>query len=166
MAPALRYLLQFKIINHFKPLLDAFQGSYKDKYYYWVAVHIMLRSIFFALYGLQIKIRLIIATVVFTGWHGYSHPNKNKLVNIQELKGIDKENYVCHHMIYDENFCLVKNVLGCYILKVLYFEIKFHPKILHFCTLYISKAVASHVATFFETLVNPIINHNLHAADG
>ena len=29
-----RYLLQFKIVNRFKPLLDAFQGSYKDKYYY------------------------------------------------------------------------------------------------------------------------------------
>ena len=28
------YLSRFKLINRFKPMLDAFQGSYKDKYYY------------------------------------------------------------------------------------------------------------------------------------
>ena len=48
-----RSLSQFRMINHFKPLLDAFQGSYKDKYYNWIAVNIMLRSLFFALYGFQ-----------------------------------------------------------------------------------------------------------------
>ena len=83
-----RYLLQFKVINRFKPLLDAFQGSYKDRYYYWAAVHITLRSIFFGLFGFQIKARLITATLIlifFTVCHGYVHPCKNKLVNIQEL---------------------------------------------------------------------------------
>ena len=33
-----RYLSRFRIINYFKPLLDAFHGSYKDKHYNWVAV--------------------------------------------------------------------------------------------------------------------------------
>ena len=83
-----RCLLQFRIINHFKPLLDAFQGSYKDKYYYWIAVHIVLRSLLFALYGFQTKLRLIMTTVIlvfFTVYTGYICPHKNKLVNIQEL---------------------------------------------------------------------------------
>ena len=83
-----RYLLRFRIINHFKPLLDAFQGSYKDRYYYWVAVHVTLKSIFFGLYGFQTKLSLIIATMIlilFTVYLGYIHPYKNKLVNIQEL---------------------------------------------------------------------------------
>ena len=31
-----RRFLKYKIINHFKPLLDAFQASHKDKYYNWV----------------------------------------------------------------------------------------------------------------------------------
>ena len=82
------YLLKFRLINHFKPLLDAFQGSCKDRCNHWVAIHINLRSIFFALYGFQMKPRLVIATlilVLFTVYHGYIHPNKNKLVNIQEL---------------------------------------------------------------------------------
>ena len=76
------------MINRFKPLLDAFQGSYKDKYYYWVAVNIILRSLFFALYGLTSKLRLLIASmilVVFATCHGYIQPNINKVVNIHEL---------------------------------------------------------------------------------
>ena len=83
-----RYLSKFRMINRFKPLLDVFQGSYKDKYYYWVAVNIILRSLFFALYGLNSKLRLLIATmilVVFATCHGYIQPNKNKVVNIHEL---------------------------------------------------------------------------------
>ena len=83
-----RCLSQFKLINYFKPILDAFQGSYKDRYYYWVAVHIILRSLFFALYAFQIKLRLLLATVIlvlFTGIFGYICPNKNKLINFQEL---------------------------------------------------------------------------------
>ena len=59
-----RTLLRFRIINHFKPILDAFQGSYKDKYYYWIAVHIVLRSLLFALYGFESNIRLILTTII------------------------------------------------------------------------------------------------------
>ena len=83
-----RYLSKFRIINQFKPLLDAFQVSYKDKYYYWIAVNIILRSLFFALYGLKSKLRLLLATmimVVFATCHGYIRPNKSKVVNIHEL---------------------------------------------------------------------------------
>ena len=83
-----RYLMRFRLINRFKPLLDTFQGSCKDKYYYWVAICITLRSIYFALYGFQPKIRVLIGIMIlifFTAYHGYIHPNKNKLVNIQEV---------------------------------------------------------------------------------
>ena len=83
-----RYLSRFRIVNHCKPLLDAFQGSYKDKYHYWVAVHMMFRSIFFSLYAFQVKLSLILATiilVIFTGYYGYLRPNKNKIINFQEL---------------------------------------------------------------------------------
>ena len=83
-----RYLSRFRVVNHFKPLLDAFQGSYKDEYYYWIAVQLIFRSIFFSLYAFQIKLNLILATitlVIFTGYYGYLRPNKNKIVNFQEL---------------------------------------------------------------------------------
>ena len=83
-----KYLSRFRVVNHFKPLIDAFQGSYKDKYYYWVAVHMIFRSIFFSLYAFQVKLRLNLATiilVIFTSYYGYFRPNKNKIVTFQEL---------------------------------------------------------------------------------
>ena len=59
-----RHLLRFRIVYHFKPLLDAFQGSYKDRYYCWVAVHLVIRSLFFAMYGFQTSLKLILSTIL------------------------------------------------------------------------------------------------------
>ena len=62
--------------------------SYKDKYYYWITVQLMFRSVFFSLYAFQVKLNLILATitlVIFTGYFGYLRPNKSKIVNFQEL---------------------------------------------------------------------------------
>ena len=111
-----KYSLKFRLINHFKPLLDAFQGSCKDVCYYWIAIHINLRSVFFALYGFQMKPRLIIATmilVLFTGYHGYIHPNKSKLVNIQELLLLINLTilYAISYQGSDSVFCIVTNVM-------------------------------------------------------
>ena len=83
-----RFLTQFNIINHYKPMLDAFQGSYNDKYYYWIAIHIMLKSLFFVLYVFRIKLRLILASIIlvlFTTYYSYIHPYKKNLINLQEL---------------------------------------------------------------------------------
>ena len=83
-----RYLSWFGFINHFKPILDAFQGSYKDKYYYWVGVHITLRSIFYALYAFQPNLRLMLAVtilIIFACCFGYIQPYKNRAINIQEV---------------------------------------------------------------------------------
>ena len=112
-----RYLSKFRMINRFKPLLDAFQGSYKDKYYYWVAVNIILRSLFFALYGLKSKLRLLIATmilVVFTTCHGYIQPNINKIVNIHELLLLINLTITYAVSYYSSNynvFSLVTNIM-------------------------------------------------------
>ena len=83
-----RFLSRFRLINRFKPLLDAFQGSYKDKCYHWIAVDIIFRCIIFSLYSFQRKLRVFLATiilVVFTTCYGYVCPSKNKLVNIHNL---------------------------------------------------------------------------------
>ena len=83
-----RYLSWFRVINRFKPLLDAFQGSYKDTYYYWVGVHITLRSLFYALYAFELNLRLLLAVIVlvlFTSYFGYIQPYKKRVINVQEL---------------------------------------------------------------------------------
>ena len=82
-----RILLHVKI-NCYKSLLISFHTSCKDKYVYWIAVHIITRNVFIAFYVFEIKVRLVLSNsvlVLFTAYQAYTHPYKNKLVNIQEL---------------------------------------------------------------------------------
>ena len=83
-----RLLSWFRIINFFKPLFNAFHHSYKDKFYYLVALSIIFRGIFFSLHGFQTKLRVFLATtilVLITACYGYICPSKIKAVNIQNL---------------------------------------------------------------------------------
>ena len=111
-----RYFLHFRVINCFKPLLDAFQGSYKDKYYYWVAVQLSLRSLLFAFYAFPTKLRLILSTlllIVLEIYSGYACPHKNKLVNIQELLLLMNLTimYAVSYQSNDKIFSIVNNVM-------------------------------------------------------
>ena len=126
-----RSFLQFRIINHFKPLLDAFQGSYKDKYYNWIAINIILRSLFFALYGFQRELRLMITTMIFvllTGYHGYNRPNKIKLVNIQELLLLINLTimYAVSYQCSDSIFSIATNVMISLVCIQLFITIFYH----------------------------------------
>ena len=111
-----RFLSRFRFISHFKPILDAFQGSYKDKHYSWVGTHLTLRSVFFALYGFQTKLRLLITSmilVIFIAYHSHNYPHKNKLVNIQELFLLLNLAimYAASYQSSESIFCIVTNVM-------------------------------------------------------
>ena len=83
-----RLLSRHKNINYFKPLLDAYQGPYKNHCYFWPGLQLMMRVIFFGLSGLDKNINLAIGVVLLAallGIHGYVHPFKNSFKNIQEL---------------------------------------------------------------------------------
>jgi len=83
-----RYLSQFRIINQFKPLINAFQGSYKDKYYFWIGAKFVMRSMLFGFYAFQTQLRLILTAIIlilYTSSYGYFRPHKSNLVCIQEL---------------------------------------------------------------------------------
>ena len=53
-----RSLMRFRFISAFKPLLDAYFGSYKDKFYYWTGLQLVLRAIFLALSALKLMLTL------------------------------------------------------------------------------------------------------------
>ena len=83
-----RTLSRFRIINKFKPLLDAYQGPYKNKYYFWTGLQLLIRAIFFGLSSLDRNINLIASGIclgIFGGISGFLHPFKRKAKNIQEL---------------------------------------------------------------------------------
>ena len=80
-----KYLSKYR---YFKALFNAFQASYKGAHSYWIAVDIILRSLLFILYAFQRQLRLILTTIIlvlYIGYYGYVHPNKYRLVHIQEL---------------------------------------------------------------------------------
>ena len=113
-----RYLAEFWIVRYLKPILDAFQSSFKNKVYFWSAIHIMLRNIFFSLYAFPIKLRLFLGTVIlllFSVLYGYVRPNKNKLVNIQELLSLANLIIIYSASILNsENiFFIITNLMIC-----------------------------------------------------
>ena len=79
---------KFVVISCLKLLNDAFQGSFKEKYHYWIGGTILFRSLFFVLNAFQPQTKLIMSAVIMMSiglLFGSIHPNRNKLVNIQEL---------------------------------------------------------------------------------
>ena len=83
-----RTLSRFRFINKFKPLLDAYQGPYKDKFYYWTGLQLLIRAVFFGISSLDRNINIAISILllsVIIGLHGVMQPFKIKYKNYQEL---------------------------------------------------------------------------------
>ena len=82
-----RSLLRFKFINSFKPLLDPYLGPYKDKYYYWTGLQLLMRAVFFSLSSFRKEFSLISGAIV-VGFllciQGVIQPFKSRFKNIQE----------------------------------------------------------------------------------
>ena len=83
-----RPLLRFKIINKFKPLLDAYQGAYTDKCHYWTGLQLVIRAVFFGVSSLDRNINLTVGIIllnIMIGGHGIMYPYKRRVQNYQEL---------------------------------------------------------------------------------
>ena len=83
-----RTLSRFRFINKYKPLLDAYQGPYKDKYYYWIGLQLLIRAVFFGLSSLDRNINLtvgIILLCIYAVITCAAQPFSNKIKNYQEL---------------------------------------------------------------------------------
>ncbi|XP_065903086.1 uncharacterized protein [Dysidea avara] len=81
-------LSRFQFITKFKPLLDAYQGPYKIKFYYWTGMQLLTRTVFFVVSSLDRDINLAIGMILLSilgGFHGTTQPFKNAIKNYQEL---------------------------------------------------------------------------------
>ena len=61
-----RLLSRFRFIMKFKPLLDAYQGPYKIKFYYWTGVQLVIRLVFCGIASLDRNINLTISTFLLS----------------------------------------------------------------------------------------------------
>jgi len=80
-------LLRFRIINKFKPLFDAYQGSYKTKFHYWTGLQLVVRVVLFSTSSLNRNTRLITSIIILyitNMLHGSCRPFRNVANNYQE----------------------------------------------------------------------------------
>jgi len=85
-----RTLLRYKFIRNFRPLLDAYQGPYEMKYYYWPGVQLVIRIVFYGISSLDRNINLTIGVILLTMlavFQGWTKPFKKAKTfkNFQEL---------------------------------------------------------------------------------
>ena len=83
-----RTFSRFQFISKFRPLLDAYQGPYKVKFYYWAGVQLLIRIVLFGTSSLDRNVNLTIGMILLSivgGVHGTLHPFKNAIKNYQEL---------------------------------------------------------------------------------
>ena len=83
-----RTLSQFKCINRFKPLLDVYQGLYKDRFYYWTGLQLLLRAVFYGISVLDRNTNMMIGILILgivESAHGMFGPYKSKMNNCSEL---------------------------------------------------------------------------------
>ena len=149
-----RHLLQFSIINRFKPILDSFQGSYKDRYYYWVAIHMIMRSVLFAMYAFQTDLKLILSTIIliiFGICSGHIRPYKNKIVNVQEVLLLINLTimYAVSYQGSEKTFSIVVNVLISMALIQLFVIMLYH---------FFTYTCHYNVEIALQTLKNKLVN--------
>ena len=60
----IRTFAQFKAINYFKPLLDAYQGPYKIKFYYWTGLQLLIRAVFFGFSALDKSLNVMLSILL------------------------------------------------------------------------------------------------------
>jgi len=78
-----RTLSRFNVINKFKPLLDAYQGPYKFKFYYWTGLQLLIRAVIFGTSSLERNLNLTINIALFS-IQGTVKPFKSQFKNFQE----------------------------------------------------------------------------------
>ena len=82
-----RTLSRFRFVNKFKPLLDAYQGPYKNKFYYWTGLQLLIRAVVFGTSSLDRNVSLTVGIALFSiieGIQGALKPFKNDVKNFQE----------------------------------------------------------------------------------
>ena len=84
----IRKLSKFRFVNRFKPLLDTYQGPYKDKFYYWTGLQLVIRAGFFGISALEESLNLAIGTILLCAigfCQGYCNPYKVEKKNTNDL---------------------------------------------------------------------------------
>ena len=109
-----RTLSRFKFITKLKPLLDAYQGPYKIKFYYWTGVQLVIRVVFYGISSLERNINLttgIMLLTIVAVLHGFVRPFKVKYKNYQEMMFIVNLQWIFVVLQHSEENVMIVNIL-------------------------------------------------------
>ena len=79
--------MRLRFVNHFKPLVDAYQGPYKFNYYYWTGIQLVMRAVFFGLSALDRNTNLtagIILLAIIIVIQRSTNPFKDNYKNLHD----------------------------------------------------------------------------------
>ena len=99
-------LSRFKFITKFKPLLDAYQGPYKIKFYYWTGVQLVIRVVFYGISSLDRNINLTVGIMLLTiiaVLQGWLRPFKTNFKNLNELMFIIYLHFLFLILLYSQD---------------------------------------------------------------
>ena len=109
-----RTLARFHIISRIRPFLDAYQGPYKIKFYYWTGVQLVIRVVFYGISSLDRNINLTIGIMllgILSGIHGILRPFKSNGKNFQEMMFILNLLCLFAMTLYSQDTTIPTNVL-------------------------------------------------------
>ena len=153
-----RTLSRFRFINKFKPLLDAYQGPYKDKFYYWTGLQLLIRALFFGISSLDRNVNFTVSIILF-GIIGVTqatlHPFKRNSKNYQELIFIMNLQGLYATSLYsqDGNNIVIVNIMITMAAVHFIFIITYHI-ITYVCGGMIRNKIQSSVTEWITSLYN------------
>ena len=112
-----RPLSRFAVINYFKPILDAYQGPYKIKFYYWTGLQLLIRAMFFGLSALDKRIYLMLSVILLGAFIWLSEkftPFKSKRNTVIEtlfLANLFVMFAISHDVMNNNTYNIMINVL-------------------------------------------------------
>ena len=109
-----RALLKFRIIRRVLPLLDAFQGPYKIKLYYWTGVQLVIRVVFYGISTLDRNINLTIGVMLLSiigVLQGILKPFNHTYKNYQELALVFNLQWLFVMSLYSQENTVVFNII-------------------------------------------------------
>ena len=135
-----RLLSRFRVVNYFKPILDAYQGPYKIKFYYWTGLQLLIRAIFFGLSALDKKIYLTLGVILLGAFIWTSEKFKpfkskmNTVIEILFLSNLFVMFAISHDVMSSYTYNIMINVLISLAMLQLLCVVVLHFKILVFET--------------------------------
>ena len=84
----IKILPKLSVTIKFKSLSDAYYTPYKEKFYYWTSLQLIIRVVFFGISSLERSLNLTVSIILLSiieGVHCITKPYKNKALYYQEL---------------------------------------------------------------------------------